>query len=108
MWPATNGHLRLSHHIIQLTHQQVQDSAEADRVFSLDKSPLQVTPPRRPMERHKSESSGAKFPEFDLEKGKESSIKEETVLPPTLQHLVYFWEELALSVLKVRHMFMDR
>ena len=81
--------------------QQVQDAAETDRVFTVDKAPLQVAPPRRPMERHKSESSGAKFPEFDIEKGKEKEMKEETVLPPTLQHLVYFWEELASSVLKV-------
>ncbi|XP_076446720.1 E3 ubiquitin-protein ligase MYCBP2-like isoform X7 [Babylonia areolata] len=80
---------------------QVQDVTEADRSFSLDKTPLQATPPRRPMERHKSESSSAKFPDFDAEKGKDGGLKEETVLPPTLQHLVYFWEELALSILKV-------
>ena len=107
MWFAPISHLRLTHHDIQLLYQQVQDVAEGDQVFSLSKSPLQVTPPRRPMERHKSESSSAKFPEFDLEKGKESGIKEETVLPPTLQHLVYFWEDLALSVLKVWHRFVE-
>jgi hypothetical protein len=55
------------------------------------------------MERHKSEASGSKKLESDLEKVRESRLeKEDTALPPTLQHLVYFWEELEGSVLKVR------
>lgn len=59
------------------------------------------------MERHKSEGGGSKFLEFDIERDKDgggggnAGGKEEMVLPPTLQHLVYFWEELSLAVLKV-------
>ncbi|KAK7473506.1 hypothetical protein BaRGS_00035259, partial [Batillaria attramentaria] len=86
---------------------KVQDAADTDRTLSADKSSPQSPAPRRLMERHKSEGGGPKFTDLDLDKAKEggssgaSGGKEETVLPPTLQHLVYFWEELSVSVLKV-------
>nr|KAG5689429.1 hypothetical protein BaRGS_012251 [Batillaria attramentaria] len=86
---------------------QVQDAADTDRTLSADKSSPQSPAPRRLMERHKSEGGSPKFTDLDLDKAKEGGSsgagggKEETVLPPTLQHLVYFWEELSVSVLKV-------
>ena len=55
------------------------------------------------MERHRSETTGSKKLESDLERVKESRSTgdQDTVLPPTLQHLVFFWEDLEGSVLKV-------
>lgn len=76
-----------------------------ESMFPGEKTPLNVTPPRRPVERVRSEGvGGMKLPDFEFDKVKDGGLgggKEETALPPTLQHLVYFWEELSVSVLKV-------
>lgn len=58
------------------------------------------------VERHKSEGNVSIQPfskSIDSPDSHESSVFEEkeTQLPPTLHHLVYFWEELSSSVIKV-------
>ena len=48
---------------------------------------------KKPVERHKSEGGGVS--------GKEEEKEKDSPLPPTLHHLVYFWEELSTTVLRV-------
>lgn len=80
------------------------DSEKSDKSDKSDKSEKsdkgEVTPvpdvkSKKPVERHKSESNVSFLNENQEFKNKDSQ------LPPTLHHLVYFWEELSLSILKV-------
>ncbi|XP_048243746.1 E3 ubiquitin-protein ligase MYCBP2-like isoform X7 [Haliotis rufescens] len=56
------------------------------------------TPLRPPIARVKSEGDKWKL---EAKERDEVRDKEDKELPPTIQHLVYFWEELSTSVLKV-------
>ncbi|XP_041356631.1 E3 ubiquitin-protein ligase MYCBP2-like isoform X3 [Gigantopelta aegis] len=64
----------------------------------VEKSAIQSRPP---ISRHKSEGNEKWIPEFSQKLKDDGDSNKETQLPPTLQHLVYFWEELSTSVIRV-------
>lgn len=85
------------------------DSEKSDKSDKSDKSEKSESPvlarelkfaTKKPVERHKSEGSVSHFEREDMKRDEEKGSSS-SALPPTLQHLVYFWEELSSGVLRI-------
>ncbi|KAL5012682.1 hypothetical protein ScPMuIL_011233 [Solemya velum] len=90
----------------QFIKSEIAKSETSEKPNRHEKTEKDIKFGKKLVERHKSEGN-VSIPTFsqsiDSSDSQESSIFEEkeTQLPPTLHHLVYFWEELSFSVIKV-------